>query len=372
MTARKSSAKSKQATAAKPARAPAPPPSPPTPRPTLVPTTGAADEVPPPAELLAMARDVLRQGAVAIAALSEQLPKGFLAACEALRDCTGAVVVTGIGKAGLIGAKVSATLAATGTRSLFVHPGEAVHGDLGRIYHEDVVLALSMSGATDEVMRMLEPLRSIGARLIAITGNAASPLGRHADIVLDIGKVVEACPLGLAPTTSTSVMLALGDAIAMTVMRMKKFSRDDFARFHPAGAIGRKLLTVGEIMRKGRYSPTVTIGTSLLDAVNQMTETRAGAVTVVDANGRAVGFYTDGDLRRNLLQHAGAGPFDLMRHTIDEVMTRRPTTIGPGHLASEALHLMKERQFDQILVVDEKGRPVGLLNVQNLLPVGFT
>jgi arabinose-5-phosphate isomerase len=353
VSARKSSPKSKQGAAAKPAR--------------VVESDGA----PQPDELLAAARDALSQGARAIAALADQLPKSFLAAAELLRDCKGMVVVTGIGKAGLIGAKVSATLAATGRRSLFVHPSEAVHGDLGRIYHQDVVLALSFSGATHEVVRLLEPLRSIGAKLVAVTGHPQSPLGRHADLVLDIGRVVEACPLGLAPTTSTSVMLALCDALALTVMRMNRFSREDFARFHPAGELGRKLLTVGEVMRKGRFSPTVASGTKLLDAVRAMTETRAGAVTVVDASGRAVGFYTDGDLRRNLLQHANDGALDLARRTIDEVMTRRPTTIGPGHLASEALHLMKERQFDQILVVDEQGRPVGLLDVQDLLPVGF-
>jgi len=326
---------------------------------------------PRPDDLLDAARDALRQGAGAIAKLAEAMPPKFLAAAEMLRDCKGMVVVTGIGKAGLIAAKVSATLASTGTRSLFVHPGEAVHGDLGRIWHEDVVLALSFSGATHELLRLLEPLRSIGARMVAITGNPESPVGRHADLVLDVGRVVEACPLGLAPTTSTSVMLALGDALALTVMRMKHFSREDFARFHPAGEIGRRLLTVGEVMRKGRFSPTVASTTKLLDAVKAMTETRAGAVTVVDAQGRAVGFYTDGDLRRNVLQHFDDGPFDLSRHTIDEVMTKQPITIGPDRLASEALHLMKERQLDQILVVDAAGRPVGLLDVQDLLPVGF-
>jgi arabinose-5-phosphate isomerase len=368
VSARKSSPKSTKGAAAKPVRAPAPSAPPP---PSGAPPLAERDGTPSHEELLTAARDALHQGARAIAALAESLPKSFLAAAELLRDCRGMVVVTGIGKAGLIGAKVSATLAATGRRSLFVHPSEAVHGDLGRIYHEDVVLALSFSGATHEVIRLLEPLRSIGAKLIAVTGNPQSPLGRHADLVLDVGRVVEACPLGLAPTTSTSVMLALCDALALTVMRMNRFSREDFARFHPAGELGRKLLTVGEVMRKGRFNPTVQSGTKLLDAVEAMTETRAGAVTVVDAGGRAVGFYTDGDLRRNLLQHQADGAFDLARRTIDEVMTRRPTTIGPNHLASEALHLMKERQFDQILVVDEHGRPVGLLDVQDLLPVGF-
>ncbi len=331
-----------------------------------------------PEALLRAARDVLLQEACAITKLAEQLGPSFLAVADLLRGCRGLVVVTGMGKAGLIAAKVSATLASTGTRSLFLHPAEAAHGDLGRIDEQDVVLTLSFSGTTDEIVRLLEPIRRIGAKLIAITGHPESPLGRHADRLIDIGKVVEACPLGLAPTTSTSVMLALGDALALTVMRMKQFSLDDFARFHPAGALGRQLLTVGEVMRRGRDAPTVPTGTTLLDAVKAMTATRAGAVTVIDPTGHAIGFYTDGDLRRSLLQRSTAGSkggasgtVDLARLTIDEVMTRTPRTIGPSHLATEALHVMKEKQLDQILVVDDAGRPAGLLDVQDLLRVGL-
>ena len=330
----------------------------------------ADNDLSPPA-LLRAARDVLEQEARAIARLAEQLGAPFLAAAELLRGCRGMVVVTGMGKAGLVGTKISATLASTGTRSHFVHPAEAAHGDLGRLDEQDLVLALSFSGTTDEVVRLLEPIRRIGARLIALTGHPESPLGRHADLVLDVGRVVEACPLGLAPTTSTSVMLALGDALALTVMRLRNFSPEDFARFHPAGALGRKLLTVGEVMRRGRDAPEVASGTSLFAAVTAMTATRAGAVTVVDAGGKAIGFYTDGDLRRNLVQWSGGGAVDLARHSIDEVMTRSPKTIGPSHLATEALHVMKERQFDQILVVTDDGRPAGLLDVQDLLRVGL-
>jgi len=315
--------------------------------------------------ILARGRAVLDAESAAIGAARDRLNDGFVGAVSAVLHCKGRICVTGIGKAGLIGAKVSATLASTGTRSLFLHPGEAVHGDLGRIYHEDVVLALSFSGATHEMLRLLDPLRSIGARMVAITGAPDSPLGRHADLVLDVGKPVEACPLGLAPTTSTSVMLAIGDALALTVMRMKRFTKEDFARFHPAGALGRKLLKVGDLMRKGRESPTVPSGAPILDALQAMTETRAGAVTIVDGEGRAIGFWTDGDLRRTVLNHFDAGPFDLSRHVIDEVMTRKPTTIGAHRLASEAFRLMKERGFDQILVVDERGRAVGLLDVQD-------
>jgi arabinose-5-phosphate isomerase len=318
---------------------------------------------------LQAARDALQQVSGAIARLAHQLGPDFLEAAEMLRSCRGMVVVTGMGKAGLIGAKVSATLASTGTRSHFIHPAEAAHGDLGRIDEQDVVLALSFSGATEEIVRLLGPIRRIGARLLAVTGHPESPLGRHADLVLDIGRVVEACPLGLAPTTSTSVMLAMGDALSLAVMRMKDFSSEDFARFHPAGAIGRKLLTVGEVMRRGRASPTVRSGTPLLEAVATMNHERAGAVTVLDGSGRAVGFYTDGDLRRNVLQQARDPAFVLAAKSIDEVMTRDPITIEPTELATGALHLMKERQLDQILVVEADGRPAGLLDVQDLLKV---
>ena len=324
-----------------------------------------------PDALLRTARDVLQQEARAIAGLAEQLGPPFLAAAEMLRGCRGMVVVAGMGKAGLVGAKLSATLSSTGTRSYFLHPAEAAHGDLGRLDEQDVVLALSFSGTTDEVLRLIEPIRRIGARLVALTGHPDSPLGRHADLVLDVGKVVEACPLGLAPTTSTSVMLALGDALALTVMRQRNFAPEDFARFHPAGAIGRRLMTVGEVMRKGRDAPLVPSGTRLLDAVKAMTDTRAGAVTVVDKEGRAIGFYTDGDLRRNLLHRASDGTVDLARPSIDDVMTRSPQTIGPGHLATKALHLMRERQLDQLPVVGDDGKPAGLLDVQDLLRVGL-
>lgn len=323
-----------------------------------------------PEGLLRAARDVLEQEARAIARLAEQLGAPFVAVVELLRGCRGMVVVTGMGKAGLVGAKVSATLASTGTRSHYLHAADAAHGDLGRLDPQDVVLALSFSGATDEVVRLIEPIRRIGARLAAITGHPESPLGRHADAVIDVGRVVEACPLGLAPTTSTSVMLAVGDALALAVMRLRDFSPEDFARYHPAGALGRKLLTVGEVMRRGRDAPQVASGTALLAAVEAMTATRAGAVTVIDGQGRAIGFFTDGDLRRELLKRTSGGSADLSG-PIDAVMTRSPRTIDPTHLATEALHVMKERQLDQILVVDPAGRPAGLLDVQDLLRVGL-
>ena len=329
-----------------------------------------APQLPAPEERLATARRVLREASTSIAKLADLLDESFLRAVDRILVCRGMVVTTGMGKAGLIADKLSATFASTGTRSMFLHPAEAVHGDLGRIYHQDLVVALSRSGTTEEVVRLLEPLKRLGTPVVAITSEPGSPLGSHADVCLDIGPVVEACPHGLAPTTSTSVMLALGDALAITAMVLRRFTREDFARFHPAGALGRKLLTVAEVMRHGKQSPVVRVGSSLASALEQMTSTRAGCVSVVDAADRVVGFFTDGDLRRWMLGLHGK-QVDLEQLSIDAVMTRDPRTIGPSHLASEAVHLMKRRQLDQILVVDDDGRLLGLLDVQDLIEVGL-
>jgi len=317
---------------------------------------------------LDQARRVLRQESEAIGRLADQIGQPFLDAVDLIHSTQGMLVVTGMGKAGLIGQKISATFASTGRRSLFLHPAEAVHGDLGRIHEEDVVLALSRSGTTEEVVRLLDPLKRLGARLIGVTESPDSPLGRFADICLDLGRTVEACPLGLAPTTSTSVMLALGDALAMAVMDRRQFSKEHFARFHPAGELGRRLLTVGEIMRRGDDCPEVASGAPLRAAVKAMSVTRAGAVSVVDGERRVVGLYTDGDLRRGFLEDDRGPDPDA---PVDRVMNANPRTIGPDHLAAEALRLMKERQFDQIPVVDPEGRLVGLLDVQDLMQVGL-
>ncbi len=329
----------------------------------------SAKKGPSPSDLLCHARAVLVHASTAIQRLSETLGSPFLSAVELVHQCKAMVVVTGMGKSGLIASKISATLASTGTRSLFLHPAEAAHGDLGRIYFEDVVIALSRGGTTQEVLRLLQPIKRLNARLIAITAVPDSPLGRHADICLDIGNVTEACPLGLSPTTSTSVMLALGDALALSVMKLRDFSHEEFALFHPAGELGRKLLTVREVMRQGRFNPLVPSGSALPKALDAMTETRAGAVTIVDAQGRAIGFFTDGDLRRCLLTSQPALSIDRVK--VDEWMTKNPCSIGPDQLASEAVHLMKERQFDQILVVDPNRHPLGLLDVQDLIEVGL-
>jgi len=314
---------------------------------------------------LERAREVIRLEARTIAGLEALLGESFCEAVGLLLECTGKVVVTGMGKAGLIGQKISATLASTGTDSVFLHPAEALHGDLGRLRKGDALLALSNSGETQEIKLVVPVARRIGAPVIAITGQPGSSLGRLADCVLDIGRVDEACPLGLAPTASTSAMLALGDALAMVVLAERGFSRDDYALNHPAGALGRKLMRVSEVMRRDAELPLVESGAPLSAALRVMGATpgKPGAALVVDGEGRLVGIFTDGDLRR-LLDERGR----LSREDpIDAYMTREPKCVRPDALVEEAERLLRERRVDQVPVVGDDGRPAGLLDVQDLL-----
>lgn len=322
-------------------------------------------------EILAGARALLSAEAKALEVLEQTLDQDFVRAVRLVAACTGRVVTTGIGKAGIIARKIGATLASTGTPSDFLHPTEALHGDLGRVTRADLVLALSNSGTTSEILRLVGPLRDVGARLVAITSDPASPLAQHADVVLDYGEVVEVCPLGLAPTTSTTVMLALGDALAMAVLKERRFSTEEFARFHPGGNLGRSLMKVAEVMRQGASLPLVRSGSSLTAAVEAMTTTpgRPGSVLVVDGRGQFVGFYTDGDLRRCLLRAREAGEFDMLARPVDEVMTRNAVTLPPDALVATGLRLLRERQIDQLAVVDREGRAVGLLDIQDLLNI---
>lgn len=316
---------------------------------------------------LKRAAEVIRTEARTIAGLEERLDMRFLDAVERILACTGQVVVTGMGKAGLIGAKISATFASTGTPSILLHPAEALHGDLGRIRAQDLVLALSNSGETPEVNALLGAVRKIGAAVIAMTGRADSPLGRLADCVLEIGPVEEACPLKLAPTASTSAMLALGDALAMVVLAERGFGREDYALYHPAGALGRRLMRVREVMRQGEELPLVPLGTRLVEVLCTMSGTpgRPGAALVVDGDGRLAGIFTDGDLRR-LLQD---GRPERLEAPVDEHMGRDPKAIGPDQLVEEAQRLLREHRIDQVPVIDEDRRPVGLLDVQDLLDI---
>ena len=311
---------------------------------------------------LALAREVLEIEAAAVAALASRLDERFLAAVRLILECRGRVVVTGIGKSGQVGRKVASTLASTGTPSFFVHPGEASHGDLGMITQDDVVLALSHSGESDELMTILPLVKRLGAPLIAMTGNPQSALASLADVVLDAGVEKEACPLNLAPTASTTAALALGDALAVAALDARGCGHEDFARSHPGGTLGRRLLThVRDVMRSGDDVPVVTEGASFADAVLEISKKRMGMTAVVGADRRLVGIFTDGDLRRAL----GRG-IDVHSTPIDAVMTHNPRSIRPEALAAEAVELMEKHKTTQLPVVDPDGRLVGALNIHDL------
>ena len=322
-------------------------------------------------EILDGARTLLSAEAQALGVLEKTLDATFVKAVRLVAGCPGRIVTTGIGKAGIIARKISATLASTGTPSDFLHPAEALHGDLGRVTRDDLVLALSNSGTTEEILRLVGPLRDVGASLLAITSDGTSPLASHADVVLDYGEVTEVCPLGLAPTTSTTVMLALGDALAMAVLTERRFSSEEFARFHPGGNLGRSLMKVSEVMRQGDALPLVSATARLTAAVETMTTTpgRPGSVLVVDDEGIFVGIYTDGDLRRSLLEAQEAGDYGLLDGPVEAVMTRSATTLTPDALVATGLRLLREKKIDQLAVVDEAGRAVGLLDIQDLLNI---
>ncbi len=312
-------------------------------------------------------REVVRLEAQVIAGLEERLDERFASACEEVLHCEGQVVVSGMGKAGLVGQKISATLASTGTPSIFLHPGEALHGDLGRIRPQDVVLAMSNSGETDELNALVPAARRIGAHVIALTGNGESTLAQRADAVLDYGQVEEACPMKLAPTASTTAMLALGDALAMVVLSERGFGREDYALYHPSGSLGRRLMKISEVMRSGEELPLVSGDKTVSEVLIAMTETpgRPGAALVVEEGDMLVGIFTDGDLRR-LLQE---GNREALDGPIGDVMGCDPKSIGPNQLVEEAKRLMQESKVDQVPVVDESGRAVGLLDVQDLLEI---
>jgi arabinose-5-phosphate isomerase len=313
-------------------------------------------------ELLEYGRTVLAAEAATIGRLP--LDEGFTTTVEWILSCRGRVVVTGIGKPGFVAQKISATLASTGTPSWYVHPAEAAHGDLGRVTRDDVVLALSNSGETEEILRLLPALKKIGARVVAVTKDRVNPLARAADVVVPIGDVEEACPMGLAPTASTAALLALGDAIAMTVLKNRPFDREEYALYHPGGKLGRGLMKVREVMRQGDANPVVKSTATLGDVLGIMTQTpgRPGAATVVDAKGKLVGVFTDGDLRR--LVERGEADF---RGSIAKVMSRNPRTVRPDALVVDAARVLRQARIDQVPVVDAEDRPVGLLDVQDLL-----
>jgi len=313
------------------------------------------------------AKEVLRIESEAIASLINRLNKDFQKAVEMLYSCRGRIVVTGMGKAGIIGQKISATLSSIGRPSLWLHPAEAIHGDLGRVVKEDVVLAVSNSGETEEIIRLLPTIKKIGVKLISLSGSAKSTLVKNSDIALDISVREEACPLGLVPTASTTAMLAMGDALAIAVLEKKGLKKKDFAFYHPGGNLGKKLLLkVKDIMRTGRANPVIKEGALVKEALLAITSARAGGASVVNKSGILVGIFTDGDLRR----HLEYDPHLSIRR-LKEVMTRSPIVIREDKLAAEALGILQNRKIDEVPVVDKKGRPVGLLDVQDLLKAGL-
>lgn len=314
-------------------------------------------------------RGVLEAELRAVRALIPLVDEAFSRAVELIASCRGRVVVTGVGKSGLIGQKISATLASTGTPSLFLHSGEAVHGDVGRVLHEDVVLALSYSGTTEEVLRLVPVLRKIGAKLVVLTSTAATALARHADVALFVGRVEEACPIGLAPTSSTTAMLALGDALAMTVAHRKSFDRESYALFHPGGSIGRQLVTVGEVMRPAAEEPCVAPSTRVGDAVAAMrvpgrARTHSAVMVTGDA-GELAGIFTQGDFTRHVLEDRS-----VLDRPIADVMTRSPRIVRTTDLLAEAHRVFEELRINVLPVVDGAGRLAGVLEVQDVLEFG--
>lgn len=300
----------------------------------------------------------------ALQAVAARLDGEFSAACQLMLNAQGRVVCIGMGKSGHIARKIAATLASTGTPAFFVHPGEAAHGDLGMITDADVVLALSYSGESDEILLLLPVLRRQGNRLIAMTGRPGSSLAREADVHLDVSVPAEACPLALAPTSSTTASLAMGDALAVAVLEARGFTADDFARSHPAGALGRRLLLhIADVMHAGDDVPRVRADATVSEALVEISQKRLGMTSVVDDQGRLLGLYTDGDLRRSLDDER----IDLRSTPISEVMTRAPKTIGAEALAVEAAQLMEMHKISGLLVVDGEQRVVGALNIHDLL-----
>ncbi|ADB15530.1 KpsF/GutQ family protein [Pirellula staleyi DSM 6068] len=316
---------------------------------------------------LQLARTVLLSESDAIAGLATRLDHHFVSAVKMLLDCRGSLILSGMGKAGLIASKLTATFASTGTRSHFVHPAEAIHGDLGRIAEGDVVLMLSYSGETEEITRILPMLRDFGASIIAITGQPSSTLARAATVVLDLGRITEACPLGLAPSTSTAAMLALGDALAIVVSQSRGFSADDFARYHPGGSLGRKLATVNDVMRPLAECRVAHENERLREAlVNQRRPgRRSGAILLIDDAGKLSGIFTDSDLARLLEAKRDAaidGP-------LSDVMTRRPTTIQEGTSLAAACDLLAMKKISELPVIDHDGKPAGLVDITDVVLV---
>ena len=313
---------------------------------------------------------MLAQEAGAVNSLVKVVDSSYAEAVEMILNCKGNIVISGIGKAGLVGEKISATLASTGTPSFFLHAAEAIHGDLGRVRPEDIVMVLSYSGSSGEIVTLIEHLKQLDMTIIGMTGNTGSPLAQHSNVTLWLGDLTEACPLGLAPSTSTTCMIAAGDALALTVMKCRDFQREDYAKFHPGGALGRQLITVEQaaLFNRGKKLPVAAEGCTVQQALIQSekivgTRTRHGCIMLVDGEGKLTGILTDGDLRRGI-ENQQQKIHDL---PVADLMTKNPVVVTPETLASEAMAIFKKKRIDEIPVVDEDSRPVGLIDVQDVL-----
>ena len=309
---------------------------------------------------LDVARRVLHTEAAAILALVERLDERFERAVRMLAECRGRVIVTGMGKSGIVCRKIAATLSSTGTPAFFLHPAEAIHGDLGKIQGDDVVVALSNSGETEELLRLLETIKRLGARLITLCGNGASTLAQASDVALDCHVSAEACPMNLVPTASTTAALALGDALAMTLLVAKGFREEDFANLHPGGKLGKRLMRVDQLMQAGDRLPVVSPATSMQEVVDEISRKRLGMTCVVE-DGILVGVITDGDLRRHM-----RASVNLLDRTAGDVMTRTVVTIARGMLAAEALNLLEQRKITSLVVVDRDRRLEGIVHLHDL------
>lgn len=310
---------------------------------------------------LALARKVLQTEAAAILALVERLDESFERAIRLLLDCRGRVIVTGMGKSGIICRKIAATLSSTGTPAFFLHPAEAIHGDLGAIQGDDVVIALSNTGETEELLRLLETIRRLGAGLIAITGAPSSTLGQAADVTLDCRVSEEACPMNLVPTASTTAALAMGDALAMTLLVAKGFRQEDFANLHPGGKLGKRLMRAEQLMHGGDQTPVVPVSARMPEVIYEMSRKGLGMSCVVDARGTLAGIITDGDLRRHM-----TGSQNILDRTAEDVMTRNPVTIRRETLAVEALRVLEQRKITSVVVVDAGNAVQGVVHLHDL------
>lgn len=317
--------------------------------------------------MLTQAKKVLEIEAQAIKGLIPRLGRDFERAVDLISQCPGKVIVIGMGKSGLIGRKIAATFSSTGTPAIFLHAAEGVLGDVGMITRDDVVLALSYSGETEEIKKIMPGLKRMGVKIISFTGKTTSPLAKQSDLVINVSVSREACPYNLIPTASTTSMLACGDALAICLLRKKGFKKKDFALLHPGGILGKRLLLkVSELMHKGKSNPVVEETRAVKEALFIMTSKQLGVVSVTNKKGKLVGFFTDGDLRRKLQKDK-----NLLNRTLSRVMTKHPTTIGPEELAIQAARILRQKGFDNIPVVDKTGRPVGVIDEGDLLKEGI-